>query len=127
MNIPPHLKYTAEHEWLAHEDGLTRIGITDYAQDQLGDIVYVELPKPGSQVAYMQPFGVVESVKSASDLFAPVSGEVIEANARLEEEPELVNTDPYGEGWMIRVWMTDETELDRLLSAEAYAELTAAG
>ncbi|MFQ6058089.1 MAG: glycine cleavage system protein GcvH [Anaerolineae bacterium] len=125
MDIPRDLKYSTEHEWARVEDGRVRIGITDYAQDQLGDIVYVELPEPGTEVKFMEPFGGIDSVKAFSDLFSPVSGQVAEINERLEDEPELVNADPYGEGWMIVVAMSDPGELDQLLSPEEYAALIA--
>lgn len=105
------------------ENGRVRVGITRYAADRLTDVVYVELPAPGTRVSFMQPFGVVESVKAASDLYAPVSGTVVEVNAALRERPELVNADPYGEGWMIVVIPDDPSELDRLLSADDYARL----
>ncbi|HID87451.1 MAG TPA: glycine cleavage system protein GcvH [Anaerolineae bacterium] len=123
MDVPRDLRYTREHEWIRMEDSRAQVGITDYAQDQLGDIVYVELPEPGTQVAFMEPFGVVESVKAASDLFSPVSGQIVEINERLEDQPELVNQDPYGEGWMIVVEVSEPAELDQLLSPEEYAAL----
>jgi glycine cleavage system H protein len=107
------------------EDQVGTVGITDYAQDQLGDIVYVRLPEVGTQVRQMEPFGEIESVKAVSDLYAPVSGEVIEVNAALEERPELVNQSPYGEGWMIRVRLSDPSELDSLMTAEEYDRYTA--
>lgn len=109
------------------EDGRVRVGITRYAADRLTDIVYVELPRPGSRVSFMQPFGVVESVKAASDLYSPVSGTVVETNDTLRERPELINADPYGDGWMIVVAPDDLGELDRLLSADDYARLVAEG
>ncbi|MER3404751.1 MAG: glycine cleavage system protein H [Chloroflexota bacterium] len=120
--VPEGLRYTKEHEWVRVEGDLAVVGITDYAQRELGDVVFVELPQVGTQVRQMQPFGVVESVKAVSDLYAPVSGEVRERNARLASEPELVNRDPYGEGWMIKVAMRDPAELDRLLTAQQYQE-----
>lgn len=107
------------------EGDIATIGITDFAQSQLGDVVYVELPKVGTQVKLMAPFGVVESVKTASDLFAPVSGEVVAVNTALADQPELVNASPYGEAWMIKVRMSDRADLDQLLSAEEYERLTA--
>ena len=122
MNIPSDLKYTKEHEWARIEGNRATVGITDYAQDALGDVVYVELPSVGDAVRYMEAFGVVESVKAASDLFSPLSGKVVEVNERLVDEPELVNQDPYGEGWMIVVEMSDPSEVEKLLSAEEYAE-----
>jgi len=125
MNIPQDLRYSEEHEWAKVEDGRVRVGITDYAQEQLGDVVYVELPDIGDNVSFMEPFGVIESVKAASDLFAPVSGTVVEVNDRLEDEPELVNEDPYGEGWMIVVEADDLSELDQLMSPEEYEAMLA--
>lgn len=123
MNIPDDALYTEEHEWVRIADGKATVGITDYAQDQLGDIVYVELPPEGTKTAYMEPFGVIESVKAASDLYAPLSGEVVEANTRLEDEPEVVNEDPYGDGWMIVIEMSDPDEESKLLSPKDYAAL----
>jgi len=121
MEYPSDLKYTREHEWARVEGSRAMVGITDYAQEQLGDVVYVELPSPGTKVRFMETFGVVESVKAASDLFAPVSGTVVEVNERLEDKPELVNQSPYGDGWMIVVEMSAPSELDQLLSADEYA------
>jgi len=120
MDIPKDRFYTREHEWVLVEDDVGTVGITDYAQDQLGDIVYVKLPSVGTPVRQMEPFGEIESVKAVSDLFAPVSGEVLEVNAELEERPELVNLDPYGRGWMIRVRLSDPSEVERLMTAEEY-------
>ncbi|HXG41754.1 MAG TPA: glycine cleavage system protein GcvH [Dehalococcoidia bacterium] len=120
MPSPKDRRYTREHEWVLVEDGVGTVGITDYAQDQLGDIVYVKLPPVGTPVRQMEPFGEIESVKAVSDLFAPVSGEVVEVNAELEERPELVNLDPYGRGWMIRVRLSDPSETERLMTAEEY-------
>lgn len=120
-NVPAGLKYTKEHEWAKAEGDLVRVGITEYAQEQLGDVVYVELPQPGGKVAYMKNFGVVESVKAASDLYSPIAGEVVEANGDLESQPELVNKDPYGGGWLILVRPDDSTALDSLLDADAYS------
>ncbi|MDH7486719.1 MAG: glycine cleavage system protein GcvH [Anaerolineae bacterium] len=120
MTIPSDLKYSKEHEWARIEGDRATVGITDYAQEQLGDVVYVELPQPGTAVQFMEPFGVVESVKTASDLYAPVSGRVVEVNERLTDEPELVNQSPYGDGWMVVVQMNDPADLDRLMDAEAY-------
>jgi glycine cleavage system H protein len=121
-NIPADLKYTREHEWAKQEGGNVRVGITHYAQEQLGDVVFVELPKAGARVTAHQSFGVVESVKAVSDLFAPVSGEVVEANAELGKKPELVNQDPYGRGWMIVVKPASAGELAQLLTAKQYEE-----
>jgi len=120
---PADRKYTKEHEWVKVEDpktGVAAAGITGYAQDQLGDIVYFELPKPGSTVIHLGKMGEVESVKAVSDLFSPVSGEVIEVNASLLDHPELVNQDPLGVGWLVRVAMSDPAELDNLMSADEY-------
>jgi glycine cleavage system H protein len=125
-NVPAELRYTREHEWAKVEGDRARIGITAFAQDQLGDVVFVELPKIGAHVRSTQTFGVVESVKAVSDLFAPISGEVVEVNADLAKKPETVNADPYGQGWMIVVTVSDPAELEGLLSAEAYAALIAA-
>ena len=125
MEAPADLKYSKEHEWARVEADVVTVGITDFAQNQLGDVVYVELPKEGAQVKLMAPFGVVESVKTASDLFSPVSGEVIEVNSALADQPELVNASPYNEAWMIRVRMSNPADLDQLLSAGEYERLTA--
>jgi glycine cleavage system H protein len=119
---PADLRYTREHEWAKVEGNRARVGITHYAQDQLGDVVFVELPKVGSRVRQMQGFGVVESVKAVSDLFAPLSGEVVEVNEGLAAHPEQVNQDPYGAGWLIVVTMADPKELDALMSAADYEE-----
>ena len=120
---PTELRYSKEHEWAKVEGNRVRVGITQFAADRLSDVVYVELPKVGSQVAFMQPFGVVESVKAVSDLYAPVSGKVSEINEALAQKPEVINTDPYGQAWMIVVEPTDLGELGRLLDAGAYAAL----
>ena len=123
MVIPPDLRYTKEHEWLRLQDGIATVGITDYAQDQLGDIVFVELPPPGKQLTQLAVFGEIESVKAVSELYSPVSGEVVESNAALAGKPELVNDSPYGEGWIIKVRPTAESEIDELLTADQYSEL----
>jgi glycine cleavage system H protein len=120
---PTELRYSKEHEWAKVEGNRVRVGITQFAADRLSDVVYVELPKVGSQVAFMQPFGVVESVKAVSDLYAPVSGRVAEINEALAQKPEVINTDPYGQAWMIVVEPTDPGELGQLLDAGAYAAL----
>ena len=120
---PDDRKYTSEHEWIKVEDAATghaRAGITDYAQDQLGDIVYFELPKAGDTIVHQGKMGEVESVKAVSDLFSPVSGQVLEVNDRLVDHPELTNEDPFGEGWLVLVAMSDVTELDGLMSADEY-------
>ncbi len=119
-NVPAGLQYTKEHEWAKAENGLVRVGITEYAQEQLGDVVYVELPQVGSRVQAMKNFGVVESVKAASDLFSPISGEVVEVNTTLESQPELVNSSPYEDGWLIVVRPDDANALNELLDAEGY-------
>ena len=125
-NVPADLKYTQEHEWAKKESGGIRVGITAFAQSELGDVVFVELPKVGAKVSQRQSFGVVESVKAVSDLFAPVSGEVVEVNAELAMKPETVNADPYGQGWMIVVKAADPKELSGLLSASDYEALITA-
>jgi glycine cleavage system H protein len=118
---PTDRKYTSEHEWVKIEEGsLALAGITEFAQDQLGDIVYFDLPQPGSTVTHLQKMGEVESVKAVSDLFSPVTGEVVEVNQRLRDHPELANEDPLGEGWLLRVSVNDLSELDQLMSAEEY-------
>ncbi len=126
MDFPEDLKYSKEHEWVKVDGGMVIIGITAHAQDELGDVVYVEAPEVGSSVDASSTFGVVESVKAVSDLYAPVSGKVIEVNSRLEEEPELINTDPYNEAWIIKVEMTDSSELDALLTSEEYSSYVGA-
>jgi glycine cleavage system H protein len=120
-NIPADLKYTQEHEYVrVISDGTVEVGITDYAQGELGDVVYVELPKVGAEYSKHDVFGTIEAVKAVSELFSPVSGEITEINSRLDTEPGLVNTDPYGAGWMIRMRVKDETELSPLLDSAAY-------
>jgi len=125
--VPTDLRYTKDHEWVRTDGDEATIGITTYAADQLGDIVFVELPATGTSVDQFSTFGVVESVKAVSDLFAPVSGEVTAANEELTGKPEVVNSDPYGEGWMLRVRVTDASQLEELLDAAAYDDLIAAG
>jgi glycine cleavage system H protein len=122
VEIPEGLKYTKEHEWVKLEGDLAVIGITDYAQDALGEIVYIELPGEGDEVTKGDPFGAVESTKSVSDLYAPVSGEVVEVNEALLDSPEAINEDPYGEGWMIKVKPYDLGELEDLMDSEEYTE-----
>lgn len=121
-NIPSDLLYTEEHEYLkaTGEAGVYQVGITDYAQGELGDIVYVELPNVGEKFARMDVFGTVEAVKAVSDLYCPVAGEVVEVNGALGDDPAVVNSDPYGRGWMIKLRVTDESELDQLLGASEY-------
>jgi glycine cleavage system H protein len=120
MKFPKDLKYTSEHEWVRIEDGVATVGITDFAQGELGDIVYVEVETVDETVEKDEVFGSIEAVKTVSDLFMPISGKVIAFNAALEETPELVNSDPYGEGWVIKVEVSDESELDELMDAEQY-------
>ena len=120
MEFPAGLRYTKEHEWIRVEGEQAYVGITDYAQQELGDVVYVELPEAGGGLRYMEPFGVVESVKAVSDLFSPVSGTVKAVNEELFNRPELVNSDPYGHGWMLLVEIGDPSQLDTLLTAEQY-------
>lgn len=122
--VPQELRYTKEHEWVRVEGGVATVGITSYAAEQLGDIVFVELPEPGRALSQFSAVGVIESVKAVSDLFAPLGGEVVEANGELATSPELVNTDPYGGGWMIRVRLADPGQVEGLLTASAYDELT---
>ncbi len=127
MNETPNeLRYAESHEWARVEDGLVTVGITDYAQDALGDVVFVELPEPGEPVAAPEEAGVVESVKAASDIYTPVSGTVVEINEDLEDAPELVNQDPYGDGWFFKIEPESLDELDKLLDARAYDEHCAA-
>lgn len=121
-DFPQDLKYTKDHEWVRAEGNVATVGITSFAQESLGDVVYVELPEVGAEVKASQPFGVVESTKAVSELFAPVSGKVIERNGAVIDSPETVNNDPYAAGWMIRVEMSDPSELDALLDAAGYAK-----
>lgn len=124
MNFPEDLKYTKEHEWIRDNgDGTVTIGITDFAQSELGDIVFVELEPEGSEFVKEEVFGTVEAVKTVSELFSPVAGEIIEVNNKLEDDPEFVNTDPYGDGWMVKLKMADPSELDSLLSPESYQDM----
>ncbi|MFQ5666639.1 MAG: glycine cleavage system protein GcvH [Candidatus Binatia bacterium] len=120
MEFPEDLKYSKEHEWVLVEGGMATVGITDYAQDKLGDIVFVELPAVGDKVSKEDAFGVVESVKAVSDIYAPVSGKVIEINDDLPESPEMLNEDPYGDGWIIKVEMNDPEEMQDLMTAAEY-------
>lgn len=123
-HIPDGLKYTEEHEYLKETDkpGVFLVGITDYAQGELGDVVYVELPEPGESFAPMETFGTIEAVKAVSDLYCPVAGEVVDVNDALDDDPSLVNTDPYGEGWMISLRVDDPGEVDELMDVAGYAE-----
>jgi glycine cleavage system H protein len=121
-NVPQGLRYTEEHEYVKEtgEAGVVTVGITDYAQDQLGDVVFVELPTVGAAFARMEVFGTIEAVKAVSELFSPVAGEVVAVNEALDGNPALVNTDPYGEGWMVRIRLSDPAELDALMDADSY-------
>ena len=123
MDFPDDLRYSTDHEWVRVEDGKVRVGITDYAQDALGDVVYVEVPEVGSAVASNAKVSEVESTKSVSDIYAPVSGTIVEVNADLADGPERLNEDPYGEGWICVIEPADPTEMDVLLSADAYRQL----
>jgi glycine cleavage system H protein len=125
-NVPEDLHYSKDHEWIRVEGDVGTIGITDHAQNSLGDVVYVELPKTGESFAANEPFGSVESVKAVSEIFTPVGGQITEVNESLQDEPEKVNTDPYGEGWMIRVRMSNPGEIDSLLNAAEYEDFTKA-
>jgi glycine cleavage system H protein len=123
VEFPEDLRYSREHEWARSEnDGRVRVGITDFAQDALGDVVYVDLPEPGTQVSAGQPFGEVESTKSVSDVYAPVSGTIVERNGALEDKPELVNEEPYGNGWLVAIEPSEAAELEQLLDGSAYKE-----
>jgi glycine cleavage system H protein len=123
MNIPGNLKYTKDHEWIRIEGDEAYVGITDYAQGELGDIVFLEIETEGEELAKEEVFGTIEAVKTVSDMFMPVGGEVIEVNPKLEESPEIVNKDPYGDGWLIKIKVTDASELDELLDPAAYKKL----
>jgi glycine cleavage system H protein len=123
MNVPENLKYTKDHEWAKIEGDVAIIGITDYAQGELGDVVFVELPEVGTTLNAGDTFGTIEAVKAVADLYAPLSGEVVEINPELESTPEKVNQDPYGEGWMIKVKLSNPAEADDLMDAEKYKEL----
>ncbi len=126
MNIPQELKYTNDHEWIRIENGIATIGITDFAQSELGDIVYVDIETVGETIEQNEVFGSVEAVKTVSDLFMPVSGEILEFNENLEDAPESVNKDPYGEGWIIKVKLADNSQIDSLLDAAKYKEVIGA-
>ena len=123
MHIPEELKYTKDHEWTRIDDDVATIGITDYAQSELGDIVYVELPEVGLQTKQMESFGTIEAVKAVSDMYSPLSGEVVEINNALTDQPEIINKDPYGDGWIIKIKLSDKSELDGLLDKAKYEEL----
>ena len=122
MEFPEDLKYSREHEWVLVEDNVATVGITDFAQEQLGDVVFVELPAVGDKVTKDEAFGVVESVKAVSDIYAPVSGTVLETNDDLPDSPEMINEDPYGDGWVVKIEIADPTDLDDLLDAAAYQQ-----
>lgn len=126
MNFPSELKYTKDHEWVRVEGDVAIVGVTDFAQSELGDVVYVEVETVGETLAQEEVFGTIEAVKTVSDLFMPVSGEILELNEELESAPEKVNEDPYGEGWMIKIKLDDASQVDGLLSADAYKELIGA-
>ena len=125
MNIPEALRYSEEHEWVAVDGTTATIGITDFAQDELGDIVFVELPAVGATLQRSKPLGVVESVKAVSDVYAPIGGTVTEVNGALADHPEVINEDPYGKGWMVRVRLADPSEVDGLMTAQQYGEFIA--
>lgn len=124
MNAPKELRYSEEHEWVKNEGEKVRIGITDFAQSELGDIVFVELPEVGDEITADEPFGSVESVKTVSELYAPVSGKVVEVNEDLNDSPEFVNESPYEKAWMVVVELSDNSEVDKLMTAEQYEEMT---
>jgi glycine cleavage system H protein len=126
MNFPEELKYTSDHEWIRVEGDLAYVGITDFAQHELGDIVYIDINTLGKEVVKESQFGTVEAVKTVSDLLMPVSGKVSELNKKLDANPELVNSDPYGDGWMVKIELSDSSELDKLLSASEYRTLVGA-
>jgi glycine cleavage system H protein len=125
MNIPAELKYTKDHEWIKIDGDIATVGITDFAQGELGDIVYVEVETINETLDQEEVFGTVEAVKTVSDLFLPLTGEIIEFNEKLEDEPELVNSDPYGDGWMIKMKISDAAQVETLLTADAYKDLVA--
>jgi len=122
MDFPEELKYTEEHEWVLVEEDIVTVGITDFAQEQLGDVVFVELPEVGDDLEAGKSFGVVESVKAVSDIYAPVSGEVVEVNDELPDEPETINSSPYDDGWLVKIKLTDPSELDDLMDADDYSK-----
>jgi len=123
MHIPAELKYTKDHEWARIEGDVATVGITDYAQSELGDIVYVELPEIGKKTKQADSFGTIEAVKAVSDLFAPISGEIIEINRNLSDQPEVINKDPYGEGWLVKIRVSNKSEISKLLDKTKYEEL----
>ena len=123
MNLPNDLKYTKEHEWVRIDDNILTVGITDHAQSELGDIIFIEFPELNQMISKDEPFGTIEAVKTVADLFGPVSGKVIEINEALEDSPDLVNSDSYGQGWIVKITYTDQSQLDDLLDSETYKEL----
>ena len=123
MNIPQSLKYTKEHEWVREDGDTVTVGITDHAQGELGDIIFVEFPEIGQEIERDEPFGTIEAVKTVADLFAPISGTVTEINEKLDDSPESVNQDPYGDGWMVKVSVSEADELDNLMSSDQYREM----
>jgi glycine cleavage system H protein len=123
MKIPADLKYTKDHEWARLEGKIITVGITDYAQSELGDVVFVELPQPGDSVSKDDPFGTIEAVKAVADLFCPVDGEVVEVNTNLDDQPDIVNSDPYGDGWMVKIKVNNEEDWKSLMSSEDYKSL----
>ena len=123
MDLPQNLKYTKEHEWVKIDDDLLIVGITDHAQSELGDIIFIEFPDLNQVISKDEPFGTIEAVKTVADLFAPVSGKIIEINQDLEDNPELVNSDPYGEGWIVKITDFDKSQLDALLDSNNYKEI----
>ena len=126
MNIPENLKFTKDHEWVKVDGKIGTVGITDYAQGELGDVIYIDIPSHDAVVKHGDPFGTIEAVKTVSDIFAPVSGKIIEVNASINDNPASVNKDPYGEGWMVKIEMSDPNELNSLLAPAAYKELVGA-
>lgn len=124
MNVPADLTYTKEHEWLRVEGNTAVVGITDWAQGELGDIVFVELPEVGAELEQMGVFGTIEAVKAVSELYSPVNGKVVEVNSALDDDPMVINSDPYGSGWMIKIELADTSQLDGLLTSQSYEELT---
>ena len=126
MNVPGNLKYTKDHEWLRIEGDMGYVGVTDFAQGELGDIVFIEIETVGETLKHEEVFGTIEAVKTVSDMFMPVSGEILEMNPAIEESPDVVNKDPYGQGWMVKIRITNPSEIDHLLSPEKYRELLGA-
>ena len=123
MNLPNDLRYTKEHEWVRIDDNILTVGITDHAQSELGDIIFIEFPELNQMISKDEPFGTIEAVKTVADLFGPVSGKVIEINEALEDSPDLVNSDSYGQGWIVKITCTDDSQLDDLLDSEKYKEM----